>query len=258
MNQHPIHRRKFLATSASALMGSAFATDEVPPRPIGIPLEQEPLAFDLHALEPYLDAATLRLHYHEHHALHLMELKQALSSVELSVASVSSLMPCIRSMPKPAVERRSILQFGAMNRGTPVKSVSQKLPQEVQDCIRHSGGAHVNHTAFWRFLNPPKSGHLGPQGKAAMHIEKEFGTVHEFKAAFTEAALNHEGSGWAWLQVQEQPEEVHRSLVECGELEFRQQSARHRHRHIWPVTAAGRFTCAPRSQTPPSDPSPSR
>lgn len=194
-----IHRRKFLATSVSALMGSAFAADELPPQPIGIPLQQEPLAFDFHALEPYLDATTLRLHYHEHHAQHLMELKQALSSVELSVACVSSLMPCILSMPRPAVERRSLLQFSAMSRGAPVKSVSQKLPQEVQDCIRHSGGAHVNHTAFWRFLNPPKSGHPGPQGKAAMHIEKEFGTFHEFKAAFTEAALNHDGSGWAWL-----------------------------------------------------------
>ena len=32
-----------------------------------------------------------------------------------------------------------------------------------------------------------------------MAIEHEFGTINDFKAAFTEAALNHSGSGWAWL-----------------------------------------------------------
>ena len=135
-----INRRSFLAAGVPALVGAAFAADKSPPQPLGIPMYQEPLAFDLNALEPYLDAATLKLHYHEYHAQHLKELKQALDSVELFVSSVTSLMPFIRSMPRPPVVRRSLLQLGA-SRQPQAGAGPQKLPQDVQDCIRRSGGS---------------------------------------------------------------------------------------------------------------------
>lgn len=198
MSLSRINRRSFLAAGVPALVGAAFAADEPPPQPRGIPMHLEPLAFELDALEPYLDAATLKLHYHEYHAQHLRELKQSLDSVELSVSSVTSLMPCIRSMPLPPIVRRSVLQLGASTQPQ-AGAGPQKLPQGVQDCIRRSGGAHFNHTAFWRFLTPPDTSPLGPQGRAAKAIEEEFGTLQEFKAAFTKAALSHAGSGWAWL-----------------------------------------------------------
>lgn len=192
-----MNRRHFLTAGASAFAGASWAVDEAPPQPLGIPLRQEPLHFDWHALEPFMDGATLKRHYKEHHALHLAELKSGLDSVELSVANVSSIMPCIKAMPRPPAVRGSILRFSAAKPGT--SSVSEKLPDEVQRCIRHSGGAHLNHTAFWRFLTPPGAGPDGPQGRVAKAIEAEFGTVQEFKSAFTKAALDHAGSGWAWL-----------------------------------------------------------
>lgn len=194
-----IHRRAFIASALPALAGSLLgAESEARPAPLGISLRQEPLDFDLDALEPYLDAATLKAHYHEHHARHLAEFRRALDEVELSVGNVTSLMPCIKSMKRPPQVRHSILRL-SLAQSRPATGVQSLLPESVQMSIRQHGGAHVNHTAFWRFLAPPENTPLGPQGRAAADIDHEFGTLHEFKKAFTAAALNHSGSGWAWL-----------------------------------------------------------
>lgn len=194
-----MHRRAFLASALPAIAGTALgAEEEVRPAPLGISLKQEPLRFDLDALEPYLDAKTLKLHYHEYHAKHLAEFRRTLHDVELSVGSVTSLMPCIKSIKRPPQVRRSILQL-SLAYSRPATGVQSDLPEEVQKSIREHGGAHVNHTIFWRFLAPPEDTPLGPHGRVAAAIDDEYGTLQEFKKAFTTAAVNHSGSGWAWL-----------------------------------------------------------
>jgi len=192
-----MHRRTFLASTLPALVGSAWGSESrIAPR--GVPRYQEPLEFDLNDLEPYLDSRTLKIHFHEHHARHVTLFNQALDEVELSVGNVSSLMPCILSMNRPPQHRRSILTLSIAHT-KPATGVQSPLPEEVQQAIRLHGGAHVNHTAFWRFLAPPDKTPDGPDGKAAQAIDEEFGTLSQFKEAFTEAAMNHSGSGWAWL-----------------------------------------------------------
>jgi superoxide dismutase, Fe-Mn family len=192
-----INRRTFLASTFSAFAGSILeAEDRLNPR--GVPLHQEPLGYDLNDLEPYLDSRTLKLHYHEHHAQHVIQLRQALDEVELSVGSVTSLMPCIMSMNRPPQVRQSILRL-SLARTKPLTGVQERLPEDLQQRIRHHGGAHVNHTAFWRFLAPPEKTPDGPDGRTVRAIDDEFGTLSQFKEAFTEAAMAHPGSGWAWL-----------------------------------------------------------
>ncbi|MES2593699.1 MAG: superoxide dismutase [Verrucomicrobiota bacterium] len=194
-----MHRRAFLASALPALAGTVLgAQEEARPAPLGISLQQEPLGYELDALEPYLDAATLKLHYHEYHAKHLAEFRRTLDEVELSVGSVTSLMPCIRSIKRPPQVRQSILQLSLAN-SRPATGVQSDLPEDAQKSIRQHGGAHVNHTIFWRFLAPPEDTPLGPSGRAAQAIDDEFGTLQEFKKAFTAAAMKHSGSGWAWL-----------------------------------------------------------
>ncbi len=192
-----IHRRAFLASAFPALAGSLLG-EEARPNQRGIPLIQEPLDFDLNSLEPYLDSRTLKIHYHDHHARHVALLNQALDEVELSVSNVTSLMPCIMRLNRPPQTRSSILTL-SLAKSRPATGVQMPHPEEVQQAIRHHGGAHVNHTAFWRFLAPPEKTPHGPDGKAAQAIDDEFGTLSQFKEAFTEAAMNHSGSGWAWL-----------------------------------------------------------
>lgn len=156
----------------------------------GTPLHQEPLSFEFDALEPYLDAATLKQHHGRHHAEVLRQLQGVLDRANLQVGSVTSLMPVIRSVVLPCDPRRTVVRMG----GPP-----ETLSNKDQKALRLYGGAHVNHTAFWRFLTPPGTGPAGPEGRVAEAIARNFGTVDEFKAAFTQAALDHVGSGWAFL-----------------------------------------------------------
>jgi Fe-Mn family superoxide dismutase len=183
-------RRAFLSTGCAAMAGAVIGAEEQFVAPLGIPLKQEPLAFDFDALEPHLDATTLKLHHGRHHTEILHNLQSMLRRIHLDVGSVSSLMPNIRGMVLPTDPRRTVVKMG----GPP-----ETLPTEMQKALRLYGGAHVNHTAFWRFLTPPGTGPAGPEGRVAQAIERDFGTVDDFKAAFTDAALKHFGSGWAFL-----------------------------------------------------------
>lgn len=199
MNYPKFSRRSLLATAFPALAGTLWGDDSsTPPRRQGVPMIQEPLGFDLDALEPYLDARTLKIHYHEHHAAHLREFRRALDEVDLMVGNAISLMPCIQAMKRPPLVRQSILQLSLAKSPSPT-GVQQPLTEDVQRRIRVHGGAHVNHTAFWRFLRPTGSGAYGPLNNTASALNEQFGTVQQFKEAFTQAALAHFGPGWAWL-----------------------------------------------------------
>ncbi len=168
------------------------------PHALGVPMQQEALTYDMNELEPYLDSRTLKLHYADHHGQHARGLQTALDQVDLRVGNVLSLMPCLRELKKPPQVRKSILQL-SLAQGPMPTGVQQLLPEDLQRQIRFHGGAHVNHTLFWRFLRPRGQGAYGPLNGVAKVICDQFGTVQSFKEAFASVALNHFGSGWAWL-----------------------------------------------------------
>jgi len=191
MRKTAVTRRTFVSSGLAAVTGTlvAAAGEEVI-TPLGIPLHQEPLAFAFDALEPHLDAATLKLHYGRHHSEILDKLNVALLPLNLRVGNLSALMPNISRLVLPTDPRRSAVRMG----GPP-----EMLSPEKQQDLRLYGGAHINHTAFWRYLVPAGSGPAGPEGRVAEAIVREFGGINEFKTAFTEAAMQHLGSGWAFL-----------------------------------------------------------
>jgi Fe-Mn family superoxide dismutase len=154
-----------------------------------VPLKLEPLEFPFDALDSFLDAESLRHHYEVYHGESLAKLQRVLNRANLGVANVAALMPCMQGLLEPA-ERRSVLSL-SRKRGT--------LPDDVVQDIRKYGGAHVNHTAFWRFLAPPGRGPADPRGRVAQAIQRDFGGIDDFRRAFTHVALDHFGSGWAWL-----------------------------------------------------------
>ena len=190
MRKSAITRRAFVSTGFAALTGAFLAAEEQVIAPLGIPLHQEPLAFDFDALEPHLDAATLKLHYSRHHGDILEKLTETLQPLNLKVGNVSALMSNIPRLVLPINPRKHVVRMG----GPPAT-----LSAESQRDLRQYGGAHINHTAFWRFLAPAGSGPAGPEGKVAAAIVRGFGGINEFKTAFTEAAMKHFGSGWAFL-----------------------------------------------------------
>jgi superoxide dismutase, Fe-Mn family len=121
-----------------------------------------PYAFD--ALEPYIDRATMELHYTKHFTT------------------------CTRNFNKEAA-RLGILQQPARNI---LKEVS-KYPES----IRHDGGGYMNHLLFWNMMSP--SGGGMPSGLLLETIKRDFGSVENFREKFSEAAGNIFGSGWVWL-----------------------------------------------------------
>ena len=162
-----------------------MSEEEQSTRSIGVPLIQEPLGFDFDELEPHMDAATLRTHYEKVHADYLDRLLKTLKSVNLEVASLSNLLPLIKSVQTPP-STSSVIKLGA--RPGP-------LPETVQEEIRKFGGDHQCHTVFWRFLAAPGKGPSGPEGKVAEALQATFGGIDPFKRAFTAAALAHAGEG---------------------------------------------------------------
>lgn len=182
-----MNRRRFLISGGSLLVSPAFS-QELAIQRSGVPLDQEPLGYDFKALEPYIDAATMEIHYARHHAAYVANLHKALASVRLEAASVSSLLKTVEFLTPQGDP--SVLRLGRQ---------LGKLPEPVKRSIRNNGGGHMNHTLFWRCMAPPGSCQAEPQGRLAADIQATFGGISAFKKAFAAAALQRFGSGWAWL-----------------------------------------------------------
>jgi Fe-Mn family superoxide dismutase len=125
------------------------------------------LGYKFDALEPHIDAKTMEIHHGKHHAGYVKKLNAALEGHDdLAGKSAEDLIKDLES-----------------------------VPEEIRGAVRNNGGGHVNHSLFWTLLAPGKE----LQGRLKEEIEKEFGSVDDFKKNFGEAAVGRFGSGWAWL-----------------------------------------------------------
>ncbi|MFM4936220.1 superoxide dismutase [Aeromonas veronii] len=123
------------------------------------------------ALEPHIDALTMEIHHSRHHQTYINNLNAALEGA-----------PELAALPVEELLRRF-----------------DTLPATLQGAVRNHGGGHANHSLFWLVMSPQGGGE--PGGELALAIERELGGFDAFKQAFTQAALSHFGSGWAWLVV---------------------------------------------------------
>lgn len=139
-------------------------------------LPELPYAYD--ALEPYIDAATMNIHYNNHHAAYVNNLNNVLSTY-------------------PELQNKSLEEL--LNN-------LENLPKQIQTMVRNNAGGHYNHTLFWSFLAPASSSQMS--AKMEKLLTANFGSVDKFKAEFEKAALGRFGSGWAWL-IQDQGGRLH-------------------------------------------------
>jgi Fe-Mn family superoxide dismutase len=128
------------------------------------------LKYPFEALEPYIDAETMRIHHDKHHVAYVANLNKAVDGTEYSSWSPETL----------------------------VKDWS-KLPETIKTTVRNNGGGHYNHSLFWELIGPKAGGK--PSGALAAAVEKDLGSFDAFKTEFTKAAMGRFGSGWAWLVV---------------------------------------------------------
>lgn len=160
------NRRKFIIeTSKAAAIITALPSFVKPTNQF---FDQTPLPYNWNALEPFIDAATMEIHYSKHAAAYSSNFKQA---IEAEVKELN--------------KRNYDHIFSNIER------YSSKM--------RNNGGGHYNHELFWSIMKP--GGAKEPQGELAKAINTYFGDFSKMKKMFTDAALQQFGSGWAWLII---------------------------------------------------------
>ena len=132
------------------------------------------LPYSYNALEPYIDEATMRIHYSKHHAAYVDNLNKTLETN----------FRANKKLQKLSVEKLLIN----------VKSI----PENIRQTVVNNAGGHANHSFFWQIMS---SENTQPQGKLLLAIESEFGSLDRFKEAFSQKAMSVFGSGWAFLTV---------------------------------------------------------
>jgi superoxide dismutase, Fe-Mn family len=127
-----------------------------------------PLPYSYDALAPAIDEQTMRIHHGRHHQAYVDNLNKAVAAAPaLAGLSLEALMAQI---------------------------------SKAGDAVRNNGGGHWNHTFFWQSMTRPGQGG-SPSPELLAAINRDFGSLDQFKAAFKAAGLGRFGSGWAWLIV---------------------------------------------------------
>lgn len=73
--------------------------------------------------------------------------------------------------------------------------MSLEMDEKDRMTLRNSGEGHLNHSLFLGIMGKEKEKDDGFMER----IKKTFGSIDDFKEKFSSMAINHFGSGWAWL-----------------------------------------------------------
>ena len=154
----PPSRRAFVSGAAAALAAAAAGP--------AVAYVLPDLPYDYAALEPSIDAATMKFHHDKHHATYIAGINGKLDEKD---------QPPIAELMKDAKAKG----------------------------FNNAGGGVYNHDLFWKALAPAGKG--GAPSKAlAAAIDKKFGSLDKLKEEWAAlgAPASTFGSGWVWLIVQ--------------------------------------------------------
>jgi len=170
-------RRQFIQQTGKA--GIAIASMPIIQTIGGLQLREEPnyiqqpLPYSYNALEPFVDAMTMEIHYTKHAAGYTKNLNDACVAEKVEIQNI------------------------------PINTLLGSI-SKYSTKMRNNAGGHFNHELFWQSMQPAPASI--PTGSLAKAIDKSFGSFVDFQKAFSEAAKNRFGSGWAWLIVNEKNE----------------------------------------------------
>jgi Fe-Mn family superoxide dismutase len=169
-----MERRKFvksvgLLTAAAYVTPKVMGNNQVKVDASGIgsapALEFPALPYPYDALEPYIDARTMEIHYDKHHRAYFTNYMNAIKGTPLEAMAVADVFASISKQP---------------------------------DAVRNNGGGYYNHIFFWNNMAAKSS---GPSSELSAAITKTFGSFDKFKDIFSTAGKTRFGSGWAWLYL---------------------------------------------------------
>lgn len=127
------------------------------------------LPYPYNALEPHVDARTMEIHHTKHHQGYIDKLNLVLQ--KYPAFSKKPLEELLKGLPK------------------------LKMDETDKTLLKNHGGGHLNHAFFWEIMGPQKN----IDDALVKDIEKTFNSLENFKKTFSQTALSHFGSGWAWL-----------------------------------------------------------
>ena len=133
------------------------------------PFVAKPLPYEYDALVPVLDQETMHFHHDKHYKTYVDNLNAALSDYpELQKLGLSDLLRQI-----------------------------DHLPAAIQTPVRNNGGGVYNHELYFDSMKSPVG--QEPSGLLLEAIERDFGSLHQWREQMKQAAVSKFGSGWAWL-----------------------------------------------------------
>lgn len=123
------------------------------------------LPYAYNALEPFIDAQTMEIHFSKHHVNYCNKLNAAVKGTDLANKSIEAILT--------------------------------KLDLKNND-VRNNGGGYYNHNLFFEILG---QNNTEPKDAILEAINKDFGSFENFRTQFSEKANKLFGSGWVWLIV---------------------------------------------------------
>lgn len=137
------------------------------------PYVLEPLNYSYDALEPYLDAQTIMVHF----SLYLKSYVDKLNT-ELE--------------PYPELQNQNLEQ---LIRNYPL------LPPVAKEAIKNNAGGVYNHYLYFDCMTQPSMSKMN--NEFTVLLKKEFGSVQRFKELFIDTAAKTFGSAYVWLVLNE-------------------------------------------------------
>jgi len=125
------------------------------------------LPFAEDALEPHISATTLRLHHDRHHNKYVETLNELVAGTALEHMLLDAII--IETAGNPEMQ-----------------------------AIFNNAGQVWNHDFFWASMTASPA---EPNTEVRAWIDRDFGSLDDFKKQFKEAAVGRFGSGWAWLVI---------------------------------------------------------
>ena len=133
-----------------------------------MPFQLPDLPYPYDALEPHIDAETMRIHHDLHHKAYVDNANAALEGTPNADSSIEDVL-----------------------------TILDTLPADKQGPVRNNVGGHANHSLFWTIMSPDGGGE--PSGDLARAIDETFDGLDALKAALNDGGVKRFGSGWSWL-----------------------------------------------------------
>lgn len=118
-------------------------------------------------LAPHIDEKTVEVHYGKHHQWYTDKLNATIKNTDLEQKSIEEILWDL-----------------------------SVIPDEIKTAVINNGGGYYNHNIYWDTICPNGA---GISVSFQDIIEKEFGSLEQFKNLFLQAAATHFGSWWTWL-----------------------------------------------------------